>query len=116
MEENKIKQVKQLIQEKEAGVTEKKLEEIMDNIRVIMGNFKTVDLEIPETIEQIVIPSESVEPKSIDTDNIELVFDNVEALKKADLSLGQIARTYGYYNKLDGGEARYVIVDNHTAD
>lgn len=116
MEENKIKQVKQLIQEKESGVTEKKLEEIMDNIRVIMGNFKTVDLEIPETIEQVVMPSESIEPKFIDTDNIELVFDNVEALKKADLSLGQIVRTYGYYNKLDGGEARYVIVDNHTAD
>ena len=39
MEENKIKQVKQLIQEKEAGVTEKKLEEIMDNI-IMLTNEK----------------------------------------------------------------------------
>ena len=117
MDEKNVKQIKRLIQEKEAGVTEQRLNEIMDNIRAIMGNFKTVDLEIPEYSYQTPSqPNGDIEYKPINTTNIELVFDNVEALKRADLSLGQIVRTYGYYNKLDGGEARYVIVDNHIAD
>ena len=87
MDEKNVKQIKRLIQEKEAGVTEQRLNEIMDNIRAIMGNFKTVDLEIPEYSYQTPSqPSGDIEYKPINTTNIELVFDNVEALKRADLS------------------------------
>ena len=42
--------------------------------------------------------------------NTHFTFDNIEQLKKADLNVGDIVETKGYYNKNDKGNARYIIM------
>ena len=41
-------------------------------------------------------------------------FNNVDELKNANLTAGQIAGTLGYYSPNDGGNAKYLIVNDET--